>query len=125
MDLQQFPPRAAEPKWGWIHRGAPKSICFGEDVLVLGVTNDETALTTALRSDELETIAGRVDSDERDCGVVILPRSHRTLPAVKAKNRVGALMLYRNTAQSRAGVMSRQHRRFGRARGCGEALPLL
>jgi hypothetical protein len=38
--------------------GVRESVCFGENVLVLGITNDEVALGIALGSDERQTIKG-------------------------------------------------------------------
>ena len=67
------------------------SICFSENVFVLGIANDKATFAIAVGSDERESITRRVDGDERDSAVVILARCHNTLPAVKVKNGISAL----------------------------------
>src|SRR5437868_6920073 len=72
---------------------------FGEDVLVLPVAHDEGALAASLDSDELEVARGRLDGDEGDRAVVVLPRRHLAEPFADVEDHPGAVALDRHLAQ--------------------------
>src|SRR5262245_55301220 len=105
----------------WSALKAVSRLLLLKHILVLCVTRDEAALAGGIRDHKLKTRNRRVDRDERRRAIVVLARSHRTLPPTYVEHGLGILPPDRHLAERRVPVARRELRRGCRVRRDDEA----